>query len=101
MLVTIIIPALLAAAVASAQEPTVILADHESVAPSTQELQFTVPDFSIEHQVRLSLLARIDFTVTAGSGAAIVATGIVIILIAIVTTFKDTQYTITAANIFA
>ena len=67
MLVTIIIPALLAAAVASAQEPTVILADHESVAPSTQELQFTVPDFSIEHQVRLSLLARIDFKSLAGS----------------------------------
>lgn len=44
-----------------------IVAEHTSVAPWTGEFTFTVPPFSIEHQVRLSLEARIDAPRLSGS----------------------------------
>ncbi len=67
---TAIVTLLLALPVAAfAQEagPVVILEEHTSVAPWTGEFTFTVPGFSIEHQVRLSLEARIDNARLSGS----------------------------------
>ena len=53
-------------AVAAAQ-PATIVDFRRSVAPSTKEWEFNVPPFSVEHQVRLSLEARIDRNRLAGS----------------------------------
>lgn len=58
--------ALLPVTLARAQTMTVV--DHsESVAPQTLEWQIAVPPFSVEHQVRLSLEARIDWPQLVGS----------------------------------
>ena len=45
--------------VAVGDEPVMILEHNESVAPWSEEFKFAVPPFSVEHQVRLSLHARI------------------------------------------
>jgi len=50
-----------------AQETTTILASRSSTAPSVEEFPFRVPPFSVEHQVRLILEARIDSPRLAGS----------------------------------
>lgn len=58
----VLIAAMLAAPIAIvAQEaqPVVILAEDTSVSPWTGSFTFTVPPFSVEHQVRLSLEAHI------------------------------------------
>ena len=52
---------------AGAETSVSILDSHRSVAPSVKEWQFHVPTFSVEHQVRLRLEARIDFRRLAGS----------------------------------
>ena len=59
--------ALPCAALAQEAGPVVILEEHTSLAPWTREFTFTVPAFSIEHQVRLSLEARIDNSRLSGS----------------------------------
>ena len=51
----------------AAPGPVTILESRTSVAPSVKEWTFTVPAFSVEHQVRLSLEARIDKNRLAGS----------------------------------
>lgn len=57
---------LLAAPHARAEAKTVI-EHNESVAPKALEWPLEVPPFSVEHQVRLSLAARIDWPRLAGS----------------------------------
>ena len=52
----------------AAPGPVTILESRTSVAPSVKEWTFTVPAFSVEHQVRLSLEARIDKNRLAGAG---------------------------------
>ena len=46
---------------------TTVAERNESLAPATLEWPITVPPFSVEHQVRLSLEARIDWPRLAGS----------------------------------
>ncbi len=48
-------------------ETVQIIDEHVSVAPWTGEFTFDVPDFSIEHQMRLSLEARIENERLSGS----------------------------------
>ncbi|MGD9497335.1 MAG: hypothetical protein AB7Y46_13635 [Armatimonadota bacterium] len=62
-----LLPALPLPALAQEAGPAVILTEHTSLAPWTGELTFTVPAFSVEHQVRLSLEARIDAPRLMGS----------------------------------
>lgn len=50
-----------------AQETATILEGRTSTAPSVEESPFRVPPFSVEHQVRLVLEARIDSPRLAGS----------------------------------
>lgn len=52
---------------AMGQQSTVIVDELRSVSPKVDELTFTCPPFSVEHQVRLSLLVRIDWRDLAGS----------------------------------
>ncbi len=59
--------------IASAQAQTTMIMDHnESVAPTVMTWPMDVPPFSIEHQVRLVLEARIDWKDLAGSNPWIV-----------------------------
>lgn len=58
--------ALLPLAMASAQT-TVVTHHRESVSPETLNWQVDVPPFSVEHQVRLVLEARIDWPQLSGS----------------------------------
>jgi hypothetical protein len=64
----IIVPCLLlvAAAMAGAQ-PKIIIDQRESVSPEMIVIPLDVPPFSVEHQVRLSLEARIDAPRLMGS----------------------------------
>jgi len=55
------------AALAQEAEPVIILEENTSLAPWTGEFAFEVPPFSIEHQVRLSLEARIERERLSGS----------------------------------
>lgn len=55
------------AVLAQEAEPVVILDQHTSIAPWTGTFTFTVPPFSVEHQVRLSLEARIEAPRLMGS----------------------------------
>ena len=50
-----------------AQQEVIILPERSSLAPSTTEFEFTPPPYSVEHQVRLRLLCRIDKDRLAGS----------------------------------
>ncbi|MCD6360116.1 MAG: hypothetical protein J7M38_04565 [Armatimonadetes bacterium] len=52
---------------AVAGEKVMIFEEHTSVAPWTGEFRFEVPPFSIEHQVRLNVEARIDAARLSGS----------------------------------
>lgn len=58
---------LLVATASGRAEPVMICPERTSVAPSVKEWQFTVPPFSVEHQVRLSLEARIESDRLKGS----------------------------------
>jgi len=58
---------LMVASISVADEKVMILDENTSVAPWTGEYSFTVPPFSIEHQVRLNLEARIDAPRLMGS----------------------------------
>jgi hypothetical protein len=44
-----------------------IFATHQSLSPATDTFKIEVPPFSVEHQVRLSLEARVDWPKLAGS----------------------------------
>jgi hypothetical protein len=44
-----------------------IFATHQSLSPATDTFKIEVPPFSVEHQVRLSLEARVDWPTLAGS----------------------------------
>jgi len=57
----------LASGAGLAQETAAILESHTSTAPSVGDFPFRVPPFSVEHQVRLILEARIDSSRLAGS----------------------------------
>lgn len=52
---------------AAAQEKVMILDEHTSLAPWTGDFSFEVPAFSVEHQVRLNLEARIESDRLKGS----------------------------------
>ena len=54
-------------AVTAQAEVTEVVDHHESVAPKTMAWTVNVPPFSVEHQVRLVLEARIDWPDLAGS----------------------------------
>lgn len=54
-------------AMSLADEEVVVLEEHRSVSPAQEEWKVTVPPFSVEHQVRLSLEVRIDWRDLAGS----------------------------------
>ncbi len=58
---------LMVASMSVGDEQVMILAENTSVAPWTGEYTFTVPPFSVEHQVRLNLEARIDADRLKGS----------------------------------
>ena len=55
-------------------QTTTVLDHHESVAPKVMIWPIDVPPFSIEHQVRLVLEARIDWPKLAGSNSWIIIT---------------------------
>ena len=50
-----------------AETSLVIIDSQTSLSPATIERKFEVPPFSVEHQVRLSLEARIEWPTLAGS----------------------------------
>ena len=62
-----IAPLVLLPMVGAPMETTVVIERRESVAPQTLEWPLEVPPFSVEHQVRLSLEARIDWPELVGS----------------------------------
>lgn len=64
---TCLLPALALVSGAGAAQEATILETRTSTAPSVEEYPFSVPPFSVEHQVRLVLEARIDSPRLAGS----------------------------------
>lgn len=64
---------LLPVSAAGAQETTLV-EQRESVSPETLVLPLEVPPFSVEHQVRLALEARIDWPQLSGSNPWIIVT---------------------------
>ena len=63
----VIAVALALATVANADSTSTIFTIDKSLSPAARKWSFTVPAFAIEQQVRLSLLARIDWPSLAGS----------------------------------
>lgn len=65
---------LMAASVASAAQTREIIKEQSVLTPKTLDLEIDVPQFSIEHQVRLALEARIDWPTLAGSNPWLIVT---------------------------